>query len=231
MKKSTTVIAIATFALSTSAHAALIDRGNGMIYDSDQNITWLQDANYAMTSGYDADGLLTWAAANTWANNLVYGGYGDWRLTSITDTGNDGCNLGYNGTDCGYNVNTSGSELAYMWYNILGNTPFSDTSGNSPQIGWGLTSTSADGVNFLNLQSDPYWSGTEYAPNTDLAWYLHTSSGEQSALPNDQLLYAWAVRDGDVALNRDAVPVPAPAPVLLFGAGILGMMAAKRRRS
>ena len=32
--------------------ATLIDRGNGLIYDDAQNITWLQDANYAFTSGY-----------------------------------------------------------------------------------------------------------------------------------------------------------------------------------
>ena len=29
-----------------------------MIYDSDLGITWLQDANYAETSGYDADGRM-----------------------------------------------------------------------------------------------------------------------------------------------------------------------------
>jgi hypothetical protein len=51
--------AVLGLALSTSAHATLIDRGNGMIYDSDQDITWLQDANYAMTSGYDTDGSMT----------------------------------------------------------------------------------------------------------------------------------------------------------------------------
>ena len=32
-----------------SASAALIDRGNGLIYDNGLNITWLQDANYAKT--------------------------------------------------------------------------------------------------------------------------------------------------------------------------------------
>ena len=36
----------------SSANAALIDRGNGLIYDSYLNITWLQDANYSVTSGY-----------------------------------------------------------------------------------------------------------------------------------------------------------------------------------
>ena len=29
-------------------------------YDTALNITWLADANYAKTSGYDADGLMNW---------------------------------------------------------------------------------------------------------------------------------------------------------------------------
>lgn len=53
-----------------SAHAALIDRGNGLIYDSAQDITWLQDANLAVGAG-------NWASATAWADNLVYGGYDD----------------------------------------------------------------------------------------------------------------------------------------------------------
>ena len=77
----------------SSVHAALIDRGNGMIYDSAQNITWLQDAQWAVNSGYVADNLkneggsatddiladgrMGWDAANDWANQLVYGGYSD----------------------------------------------------------------------------------------------------------------------------------------------------------
>ncbi|MEQ1637543.1 MAG: hypothetical protein ABL903_12705 [Methylococcales bacterium] len=41
-------------ALNGTAEANLIDRGNGMIF----NITWLADANYAKTLGYDADGAM-----------------------------------------------------------------------------------------------------------------------------------------------------------------------------
>ena len=74
--------------LSIPAHATLIDWGNGLVYDDDLDITWLQDANYAMTTGYDADGLMTWSEAMIWAENLVYfdldGGlmYDNWRLPS-----------------------------------------------------------------------------------------------------------------------------------------------------
>ncbi len=46
---------ILTLGMTTSANATpidqLIDRGNGMIYDTHEDLTWLQDANYAQTSG------------------------------------------------------------------------------------------------------------------------------------------------------------------------------------
>jgi hypothetical protein len=58
-----------------------------MLYDDVHNITWLQDANYAKTSGYDGDGRMTWSAAKTWADNLVYGGFSDWRLASNSPIG------------------------------------------------------------------------------------------------------------------------------------------------
>ena len=40
--------------------------------------------NYAKTSGAHATGHINWSQANNWANNLVYGGYADWRLPTLT---------------------------------------------------------------------------------------------------------------------------------------------------
>ena len=96
---------------TVSAQAALYDRGNGMIYDDVLEITWLQDANYAMTSGDDADGLMDWQQANDWAAQLDFGGYNDWRLPSANlidadDPCSLSCNLGYNGN----------SEMGHMYY-------------------------------------------------------------------------------------------------------------------
>ena len=69
--------------IAVSAHALLIDRGGGLIFDTDLNVTWLQDANYAMTSGYDADGLMNWNEANTWAEGLTFASAYEWRLPTF----------------------------------------------------------------------------------------------------------------------------------------------------
>jgi len=66
--------------IAENSEAALYDRGTGMIYDDVLKITWLQNANYALTSGYDSDGKMTWGEAMNWADQLNYGGYTDWRL-------------------------------------------------------------------------------------------------------------------------------------------------------
>ena len=60
--------------IAVIANATLWDRGNGLIYDDVLNITWLQDANYAMTSNYDPDGEIHWQDAMDWVDQLTYGG-------------------------------------------------------------------------------------------------------------------------------------------------------------
>lgn len=47
------------FGITGIANATLYERGGGLIYDDFLAITWLQDANYAQTSGYDSDGKMT----------------------------------------------------------------------------------------------------------------------------------------------------------------------------
>jgi len=216
------VLGLALIGILSQANATLFDRGNGMIYDSDQDLTWLQDANYAATSGYaaanentnknwdgwdiNANGGMGWNAAMTWATGLNFGGFSDWRLASVTDVGDNGCTTsngeygGAAGTDCGYNTDTSLSELAYMFHENLGNNSWYDTSGTATGCtapNYCLENTSADGVDILNLQSSMYWSGTEYAPNTNNAWNFNTNNGNQNNNNKNNEFYAWAVRSGE----------------------------------
>ena len=80
MKKALMFLCALALALgvSTSVNAELVDCEDGTVWDSDQNIRWLKDANYAGTA-------MTWADAVAWATNLSYGGYDNWRLPTTVD--------------------------------------------------------------------------------------------------------------------------------------------------
>ena len=70
--------ATALFALSLPAPAVLLDRGNGLLYDTVLDLTWLQDANPC-----DGCFLMNWYDAVAWASNLEVAGATGWRLPKI----------------------------------------------------------------------------------------------------------------------------------------------------
>ena len=239
----TTLIAsslIAVVLASGSAHAALEGRdldGNlatfEAYYDTDLDVTWLADANYAQTSGYDADGQMTWATADTWAANLSFFNpltnqiYSDWRLPTTTDTGTIGCDFAYSGTDCGYNVDPASSEMAHLYFVTLGNQSYYTTTGAvSGAYAGGVNPTSTlDNVGpFTNFQSYYYWSGTEFAPSTSGAWLFRTYDGGQNSSSKASSFYALAVSPGDVA----AVPEAETYALMLAGLGLIGLRAGRR---
>jgi hypothetical protein len=212
-----------------------------LIYDDVLNITWLQDANYAKSSGYDDDGLMHWEAATAWAANLYFGGYTDWRLPAMIDTGALGCDWANSGSDCGYNMQTVNgssvySELAYMYYANLDLKGLYNLDG-STRSDWGVfgngTTNGVDNFSFgqkdvgliINLKPWYYWFGSEYEPDTTSAWVFRTLDGPQFAYGKGYDLYAWAVRPGDVA----AVPEADTWAMLLAGLGLVGVVAKRRR--
>lgn len=150
------------FANMNSAWAGLTDLGNGLIYDSDLNIIWLQDANYAMTSGYDSDGKMTWDDAKTWAENLSYQGYNDWRLP-ISDP------------SCSGN-NCTKSEMGHLFYidgitssnhgpfkNVQAYTYWSDTEFN-PTHAWRFSFSSGEQAILSKNYSRYAWAVHDYTP-------------------------------------------------------------------
>jgi hypothetical protein len=52
------------------------------------------------------------------------------------------------------------------------------------------------GSGWTRLQSNDYWSGTEYAPNTTNAWNFNTNNGNQNNDDKSNPNYAVAVRPG-----------------------------------
>lgn len=234
----TTIALLAGLILSGAAQATLIDRGGGLIYDTDLDVTWLQNANAALGSSYDSadgltDGRTTWKNSVDRAANLSYYDsirnvtYTNWRLPTTTDTGALGCNDSYSGTDCGYNVNTATGEMAHLYYVVLGNLSPYETNGSDRSgtlgVNWGLVNTGP----FSNLQFNYYWSGTEDATNpTDFAWTFYFGIGYQTTTPKDGSTFAWAVRDGDVA----AIPEPETYAMILAGLGLVGAAVRRQRR-
>lgn len=211
----TTLILLAAAFLSASllsvggtTQAALIDRGGGLVYDTTHNITWLADANYAKTSGYDADGRMTWSQAMTWAANLSY--YDSvhkktltgWRLPTTLEL-DATCGSQYGSYSSGGNC--TGSEMGYLFYNELGGV-----------LGQSITATHNNNYNlFQNIQPGFYWSGTVHAPtltdkidylqrndpslSLNFAWRFNFNSGYQNYDYQAYSYSALAVRDGDVA--------------------------------
>jgi hypothetical protein len=174
MQKVNGVIFLMVFlvSLSVPAGAVLIDRGTGMIYDTDQGITWLRDANYAATSGYDDDGLMDWYEAMTWVQQLEYGGFSDWRLPSTPATTID--SIGY------FNE----GEMGHLYYDegISYNTP-----GPFTNIG------AAD--SYTNHQ---YWTDSHLLNYPTTVWDFQFGTGRQGASwESSPINLSWAVRGGD----------------------------------
>src|SRR3954470_16202493 len=68
----------------------LIDRGRGLLYDVERDLTWLQDTNYAKTSGHSPDGQMTWNNAKAWVARLSYRGFSGWRLPTARNPDGSG---------------------------------------------------------------------------------------------------------------------------------------------
>jgi Protein of unknown function (DUF1566) len=225
------VAAAALLVTATAAQAALVNRGGGMIYDSTRDITWLADMNYARTSGHtgagvDATGRMDWDAANNWANNLVFGGFSDWRLPTVTqpdttcefslDPGS-GFGLQHYGSHC------TGSEMGHLVYIELGGrageSVLNQTGDAAQQI--------ANLALFSNVQSLVYWATTEYAPDSSQAWIFVTDDGYQFSSFKSSSWFAVAVRPGDV----HAVPEPQTLALALLAmsAAVAAQKAARLR--
>jgi hypothetical protein len=173
MKHQKTLLALvllASAAVTGTAQAALINRGNGLIYDDDQNITWTGNANI--------NGLMTWAQAVSWADSLVYGGYSDWRLPTTSPAV-----AGFNQT---------GSEMGHLFYTELGGSAFAAIS-SSHNANYNLFSNIQDYVYWSGTEYAPNPNGAwgfgtfngvqngSVKDNQFNAWAVR--SGDVSAVP------------------------------------------------
>lgn len=191
------------------AQASLIDRGNGLIYDDVLDITWLQDASLGTMQ---LGGFVNWDGAVAWADSLVFQGYTDWRLPSISVAGGLPTGSTASPVDCrtASEAACRDNELGYMFYYNLG----------------GAFGTALIGDEGL-IHNIPigYWSGSEYAPHPADAWIFSFAGGGQALVVKglNSSLTTWAVRPGDVLTASVPTAVPEPPTLLLFTSGLAGL--------
>lgn len=218
-------------AAAMPAHAALHDRGGGLIYDDHFDITWTQDVSILRSSMQltATDWQTSVAAASQMVFHDAVRGQDirGWRLPGLRDVGEPGCEWAFAGTECGFNVLTEHSELAHLFYVDLGNQAAWTSSGELRPgvtgVDWGLVNTGP----FVNMANYVYWTGVAF-PATNLpdhAWYFNTTFGNQDAYPMSLNWVPWAVHDGDVA----AVPEPEQWALMLAGLGGVVLVARRRK--
>ena len=235
---------VLAFGLCAQVHAALTTIGTAdydggsynLIYENDSingGLVWLD-----YTGTYDTS---SWQNQMNWAAGLgaqltvnldpMYTTTIDWdtgwRLP-ITDESKatQSGGFGWSGPDGSgnydywYGYNMVNSEMGHLFYESLGNKGYYATDGTHPQAGWGLTNTG----DFDNFLADGYWSGTEYSPGTDGAWFFLFGYGDQYGVGKHNSGYALAVLPGDVSA------VPIPGAVWLLGSAMAGLGWLKRSR-
>ncbi|HEX8078245.1 MAG TPA: hypothetical protein VF511_10565 [Chthoniobacterales bacterium] len=160
-----------------------IDRGHGLLYDVERDLTWLQDTNYAKTVGHAADGQMTWDDAKNWVAGLHYRGVTGWRLPTALNPDGSGPCVGDNCRE---------SELGHLVF-----TAFNRPSPGARLINWEPFSI--------------YWTSTEASASEAFAfkmaglkqgrlaknpWMADPALG--AGVPLTDVVRTWPVHDGDV---------------------------------
>ena len=202
--------------------------GHEGVYDDVLDITWLADANYAQSSGYDTanninilggDGKLTWQGANAFTQFLSDASMAGsmWRLPTLDFT--DSC-MQFNGRvhqgfQCGNTLQDNHNELGYHFYQNFG-----ALENNSILSGNNLLNISM----FSNINEFAYFVSHVHH---NAVGFFFTDTGLQSGAYtygyDGQLV--WPVHDGDIGL----APVPLPAGIWLFGSALAGLLVARRK--
>lgn len=192
------VLCMGICGVSDFAEADLwVDEARGLVYDSDQNLTWLRDADYGYFRYHDS--------AVSWVNNLVYEGYDDWRLP-VADSSCQGTYPAYN---------CSNSELGHLFYTELGNTAGGPLTNTGPF----LDIVPSDGGP-RNL-SGMMWTGTFAYGRSPHYYVFDFNDGGQSIDVSGLEYQVWAVREGNSGITAPVVPEPISSILFITGGLLL----------
>lgn len=178
-----TALIIATLALANNVSAALVDLGGGMIYDSDQDITWLQDSNYTLHHSLGGhNGQMTWTQANAWAKTFTFNGNSGWRLPHGPTSNISGP----------LTVSATGGELYNLYYQ-LGNTQTSGWKNKGP---------------FSMIWPGSFWADLNAGWTTSHHWIFDGSLSSNYLIgPDSNIELVWLVRDGKAVAPSQSLTV------------------------
>lgn len=222
------------FAVAGIASATLITIGTANYKGANYNLIYEDNSIFGGLVWFDHimnDG--NWQNQINWVSNLgseitvsLFPGYTTtinwgtgWRLpvvdenkVNLTSVGEGWEGPDQNGDyDYRYGYNMVNSEMGHLFYESLSNKGMKATDGTYPQPGAGLYNS----FDFKYL-AYVYYSGTQYSPDPNSAWYFDFNTGYQDYTNTGSVfLNAMAVHPGDI------VPAPEPSTLIIFGWGLL----------
>ena len=197
----------------SSGHAALWDRGEGMVYCPGINLTLRKTISSDIVGGAEKT---TWTNAMALAGTSTWASYNDWRLPRLQQicwwneeySRYENCTGDRNSTHC--TPSLMGGEIGHIFYDELGNSPGGDvgSKNNGPFI---VTKSDSQHMIWFENNACVYDNNP---PTTNGAFVFFWRDGFQNVQHISHSAWVWMVREGD------SVPSPAPENHTSSGANI-----------
>jgi hypothetical protein len=248
-KASSWVLIMVSMNVTPNAHAALVDAGNGLINDTDRNITWTKDAflfktqldnfsagpsAFVTTIINSVGGSIPGSAVHTlsandfntttgtmnWWGSMAFVGY----LNTINFGGFKDWRLpATQFPDAGCSGSTGLAIGENCSGSELGHLYYDELGGVAPKP---ISEQHNENYDlFINLDDHFYWSGTATPQNQNSVWFFFTDDGFQARFGKGFTGYpatAWAVRDWQASV------VPVPSALWLFSSALFALLNLKK---